>query len=355
MSELADRFSADLFEVELRNQADRDPNEAWELLWLLGLPLTIRRSYSRILEAQIDQDAYRCYLRRQSCYRLRDWRQPRSCSEVYCMAIQSVLPWTSLGRRQQRRKVPTVSRVPSRVVSGFATNPGRTQTRRPRSSQVLAQSPNHAPVPIRPPARVDTARPQPFIASKTTLVKAAHRPTANPNDIPKRPSTPVGLRDMLRADLPLSTQANGFDPVTLDSQSFSPRAPVTPPPQPHYGPSPLHPPGLSLLVDGKRIPDTIPFVVASGRHHVAPWQQYSIQEAAASICTLQAEEPGLLSGLVRLLFHSGLQDLGKSFSLNSDVICDFVRGWAVVSRGRLEGHMPEPQWQLCSCGGVNAC
>lgn len=64
MPNSSDSLSANPPGLELRNRAASDPGNTWELIWFLGLPPDVRQSYTRILEARIDQDPYRNFLRR---------------------------------------------------------------------------------------------------------------------------------------------------------------------------------------------------------------------------------------------------------------------------------------------------
>lgn len=193
MSETADHLAARLFEAKLREQAEADPRDTWELLWLLGLPPSVRRSYLCVLEAKIDQDATRSKLRRQSCFRQRNWRQPSSF-EVHCMSIEPVHPWLSLGRREHRRKVDV-----------------RSSMRPPLPSSHL----------LRPSRRVRFQFP--------TRHGFTQPVTIDPDAVPERPLTPPGLRDWIHSDSELVLEAGGLDSDTENRHySHTPLAPATP-------------------------------------------------------------------------------------------------------------------------------
>ncbi|KAF8596213.1 hypothetical protein BDV93DRAFT_563572 [Ceratobasidium sp. AG-I] len=404
MSGAADRLAADLFEAELREQAEDDPRNGWELLWLLGLPLDVRRSYALIQEARIDQDPARRFLRRQSFYQHHNWRQPRSPGGLPCMFIHSTQaqPFASIGRRVQRQKVapthittrttghastrrkfkpkppllpqslfrvvrpvhatrtpakPPVSTLPRLQPHGLpgrlgpglvSVGPGAVRFIVPKSAPAGPAAKRPVSAALAAPTVKRSLPAMPAVSASLAHPPAPAKPIVDPNAVPCRPSTPAGLRDAVRTLPFLPIQASGFDPVTLDSRAYSPQVPATPR---HYAPSSMHPPGgPPLSVHGKRIPEIFAFLVQAGRHNIAPWQQYSLQEAARDICELQSHQPGVLSGLIKLLFPFGLADMSLAMSPFDSVICDFVRGWAVISTAHHTGAMSEP-FQLCSCGG----
>lgn len=317
MSDSADCFAAELFEVQLRGESETDPRNLWELLWLLSPPLDARNSYMRIQEARIDQDAARNYLRRQSFHQRRDWRHPPT-QELECMAVQPTRPWASLGRRQQRRKVDLRSCM-------------RPALTRNRSSHPAAHVRFQVPV-------------APGFGSPVPVVDS--------NAVPKRPSTPSGLRDFIYSDTPLTFDASGHDPNTWHQKSsYTPFVLATPSREPvsfEYPPSDLHPPGRALIVNGSRVAEVIAFVVATGRHQIAPWQGYLFEDVARDVYDVQMTSPGLLSDLVHTLFPSGMIDLTIAVYPHPAVL-DFIMGWSVISQAHGRGYMPPP-WQRCLCG-----
>ncbi|KAG9101411.1 hypothetical protein FS749_007218 [Ceratobasidium sp. UAMH 11750] len=306
MSDPQDRRMADLFELELRRKADLDSSNAWELIWFLGLPLETRRSYMRILEARIDQDSTRQYLFRQSCYRKRNWREPA----VPCMHLDTVSgpprPWVSLGRRRRRRSVKRYR---------FASR---------RSHQPTCESHEEAEVFDPPPKPEPEPEPEPIDDPST----------------PPRPPTPEGLRDALHEKISLAYHALGRS----ESQYDSPRVPTTPSEVPEYPPFPLYP-SEPLVVNGKRRPNLLPFIVAAGRHYVSPWQNYSLAEASDAIEDLSADVPGVFTQLIRILFPTGFEDMRAAMliSIHASVILDFMRGWSIIPEAWAKGRMPNPE------------
>lgn len=283
MSLFDDRRRADLFEVELRRKVGLDPRNTWELIWLLRLPLEVRCSYSRILEARIDQDSTRQSLFRQSCYRQRDWRVREPTLD--CMTLEPVHKsshsWASIGRRQRRKP----------------TRPGRTATRRPR----------HKP-----------ATPTPTLAP-----------------VPERPPTPEGLRAAVWASGSLPLAANG----PIGHAPMSPREP-SPPPTPRVvtrvvrrPPSPVAPPEPHLAYEGETVIDGVEvdwrlaYVIALGRHSGCRWRSpISLQRAAQDILDAERLHPGVMTQLLDIFFPYGLDDLSLARP-KLLYLLDFCRGW----------------------------
>ncbi|KAG9121082.1 hypothetical protein FRC07_003104 [Ceratobasidium sp. 392] len=333
MSDPQDRRMADLFEAELRHKAGLDPGNAWELIWFLQLPLETRCSYMRILEARIDQHTTRQFLFRQSCYRQSDWRNPT----IDCMVINTSVPsrpWASLGKRQRRKPIEY----------------GRSRPYRARKPRLTA--PAKPAVPPLPPIAPLSVQHRVFQPEPTPAhIPQNHLP--NPDRTPLRPSTPDGLREAVRSDPSLCTHAAGRDPTTLDQQLFSPPVPVTPPEPVKYSPYPLRAPkGSVLATNGKPVPRLFAYLIAAGRHLVAPWQLHTLEEAAGDILQLEALTPGFLSALIKILYPSGPTGLRDAAHPYSSVVLDFVRGWSVVPLALLTGKMPEPVHSVCACGGI---
>jgi hypothetical protein len=275
MSEAADHLAANLFEAELRQQGEDNSRNAWELLWLLGLPVDVRRSYYRIQEARINQDAARHYLFWQSFYRHRDWREPCSPEELDCMVIEPVRPWASIGRRVQRRKAVTgrasTRRTPKPkqppIQTGRPTRPTQTppfrrslqqygQPRRPKLVtpamptvqatpvafrlvpfvHVAPDAPAVSAVSIAPdfrafpavpvisvihamptvPAAPVTSKSIPSVPVTPLAPAAPVVPVTDPDVVPPRCITPAGLREALCRTPSMLLWANGINPVTLD-------------------------------------------------------------------------------------------------------------------------------------------
>ncbi|KAF8593800.1 hypothetical protein BDV93DRAFT_516294 [Ceratobasidium sp. AG-I] len=332
MPDPSDSLSADLFELELRGRANRDPRCSWELIWFLQLPLAIRCSYTRILEACIDQDRYRNFLRRQPAYQTRDWRQPRTHDIRSCFHIQQVNPWGSIQRREHQRK-------PRSALRSF----GRRHDSR---------------------SRVRFAPDPPYFKA----VSPVAAPPALPVDlnwVPERPATPLGLREAIYADAELTFEAGGFDPATGNRRlSYTPLIPATPSPatpspstspefalplpdppvptvseQPVYAPGPLYPQGGRFVrVGSDLIPTELAFIIAAGREHRAPWTEggFPLADVGLDMVDFDSQYPGVLSALSALLFPYGLDDLTQATPY-SRVLIDFILG-------TLDGHpcIPHP-------------
>lgn len=336
MSDTEDRRRADLFEVELRRKAELDPGNCWELVWFLGLPLEVRCSYMRILEARIDQDSTRRFLVRQSCFHQRSWREPA----VPCMFVQTVpqetrRPWASIGRRQNRRQIEY----------------GRASNRRPRVKLTTstAAAAAVAPASSAPSAPSATQNHPALIkrrctrsSPRSTSVQATGSAPVPVPKIPPRPPTPDGLREVLRADQRLRCQALGFSPDTLDVRSRSPPVPVTPSEPVHYEPFPLSRPtelSETIIVGDKQVLGLLAYLAAAGRHHIAPWEKYTVRQAARAISELNTDCPGLLARLIKAFFPTadGLNDstVAENVHINMDTILDFVRGLSIVPEGQM--------------------
>ncbi|KAG8718548.1 hypothetical protein FRC09_012497 [Ceratobasidium sp. 395] len=322
MSDSQDRRMADLFEIELRRKAELDPSNAWELVWFLRLPLETRCSYMRILEARIDQEPTRRFLCRQSCYRQRNWRDPVPDVMFMQTVDQPSRPWASLGQRQRRKPITYGRSRPPRSREPSSTVPGQKAV--PASS-----------APPIAPKRAYTPRPDP------------PDPYAN---LP-RPSTPPLLRQTLHDNLELHTRAMGYSPETMDHLCYSPRAPVTPPEPVQYEPFPLKPPGPPgpLMFEGKKIPKLTAYLVAAGRHYIAPWQGYDMDEAARDISILESQAPGLLDQFMKILFPPG----GQTPKILPETVLDLMHGWSIVPMAWRFGEMPAPIYSLCGCKGIH--
>lgn len=95
---------------------------------------------------------------------------------------------------------------------------------------------------------------------------------------------------------------------------------------------PDSPDSSDLFVNGSRIDRDFAFIVASGRHSVAPWQGYSIREAAVDIEVNEQLAPGSLGLLAALLCPGGVSHF-EEMLMPSEVLLDFCRGWyALVSQ-----------------------
>ncbi|KAG9074418.1 hypothetical protein FRC06_010713 [Ceratobasidium sp. 370] len=337
MSDPQDRRMADLFETELRLKAELDPGNTWELIWFLRLPLETRCSYMRILEARIDQESTRRFLFRQACYRQRNWRdQTRECTLI--QAQEPSRPFASLGQRQRRKPIEY----------------GRSRTRKPRNLPSMLRSDPAVPVPPAAPKHRATAQCARAKSKPTTMVSPRDDPPGQ-DAVPPRPPTPDGLRLALLEDEELRIQASGYDPATLDVQMFSPRTPVTPPEPARYDLFPLYAPGGGpIVIDNKPVPRLIAYMVAAGRHYVAPWQNYSIQQAAYDVSVVELATPGFLARLIMVLFPLQPIDWAAAVHPCPDTVLDFMRGWSIIPQARLLGEMPDPAYGLCGCGNIRA-
>ncbi|KAG8684604.1 hypothetical protein FRC08_013603, partial [Ceratobasidium sp. 394] len=166
MSDPQDRRMADLFEAELRHKANLDPGNSWELIWFLRLPLEVRCSYMRILEARIDQESTRRFLFRQACYRQRNWRTPTH----QCMFVQTEeppRPFASLSKRQRRKPIEY----------------GRSRTRKSRDPAPKAAVPASAatPAPSAAPKRARATTRRPNAKSKTPVALPPRDDPSDPN------------------------------------------------------------------------------------------------------------------------------------------------------------------------------
>lgn len=331
MSDSSDSLSADLFELELRNLANRDHSRSWELIWFLRLPPDVRCSYTRILEARIDQDKYRNYLRRQSAYQHQNWRKPQSRNEGFCFQIHPVNPWGSIRRREHQRK-------PRSALRSFG------RRRDPRPGVRFAPDP-------------------PYFKAVSPVV-APPAPPVDPDSVPERPSTPPGLRDSIYLDTELTYEAGGLDPATGNRRySYTPPIPATPSPipspeltppvpqHPTYAPGPLFPRGgRFMMIQDSLVPTDLAFIIAAGRAHRSPWahEESKMRAVGLDMFDFELQSPGVLDALSALLFPSGLDDLTLAIPVNH-ILLDFVLGWSILPYARSIGQMPEP-WQACPCG-----
>ncbi|QRV82785.1 hypothetical protein RhiJN_10800 [Ceratobasidium sp. AG-Ba] len=163
--------------------------------------------------------------------------------------------------------------------------------------------------------------------------------------VPKRPPTPLGLRETIWnvpglvyvAQGPANAADYGFPtPLTPLSVALeSPVASVVPPPDFPHSPQPHE-----FSVDGNEIDPDFSYVVAQGRYSRAPEPDYSAQRAAFDVHAAEEQFPGALGYLANLLFPAGVSQYGEMVDARGmDALLDFVYGWYDLSRRAREcGH-----------------
>ncbi|QRW09668.1 hypothetical protein RhiLY_08667 [Ceratobasidium sp. AG-Ba] len=162
--------------------------------------------------------------------------------------------------------------------------------------------------------------------------------------VPKRPPTPLGLRESIRniPGLIYAAQgpANAADygvptPATPQLIIPEPLAPIIPPPVFPYDPQ-----LGEFCVNGHDIDPDFSYVVAHGRFSRAPVPGYSAQRAAWDVHAMEEQFPGALGYMANLLFPAGVSQYRDMVDgCGMDTLLDFVYGWFdLSSRARECGH-----------------
>ncbi|QRW07725.1 hypothetical protein RhiLY_06724 [Ceratobasidium sp. AG-Ba] len=302
-----DQQAARTIEKTLRDAVDRKERPPIELQWFTALPKRVRRSAELIEAAQTECRVLLSHVRsewskmRQIELEREDrvrkaQAQPRN---LEVLRAPEPTAWHGLGRRKKR----------SRAFESI----GRAYNARQRLSESgLAMNPQSHDMFLLHPS-------------------SCH--------VPKRSSTPPGLRDSVRNVPGLIYTANGPAnaadyglPTPASPDPIVPEAPAIPlrVPSPAFPYDPL--PG-EFEVHGHEINPDLAYIVAFGRHSRAPETDYSAVQAATDIYWLDQRFPNALGYLERLLFPDGSSRYSTMVeSLGMDPLLDFVAGWFEISR-----------------------
>ncbi|CCO31181.1 hypothetical protein BN14_05216 [Rhizoctonia solani AG-1 IB] len=308
----ADQKAARKIESLLREAVARGDCPPVELDWFLGLPDRTRNS-SKLLQAALKltepllKHARTSWAKEKATERAREEHlaelraKPR---DLDCLRSPDGATWQGIGRRKRRcRKFNAIGQA-------FTARQG-----------VAAA----APVP------------QP---SKEYICDI-HTAQAC---LPKRPGTPEGLREAAWSDPQLRKAASrlyrsGYTtPRRPPPAPAPPPAPVPPPPVIiRRPPSPTPPPVPPALTETQiqvehRVMDThLAYVMALGRWEYRNWSPaISLRQGAIMVLETEESLPGVLEGLIDVLFPHGFNQLSLAQPKFS-YVRDFVLGWYAVA------------------------
>ncbi|QRV96411.1 hypothetical protein RhiJN_24429 [Ceratobasidium sp. AG-Ba] len=297
----ADQQAARTIKSSLRDAVTRAERPPIELEWFMALPKRVRRSASLIQAAQSDSKVLLDHVQskwskarrveQERAERLNQaCKQPR---DIECLRAPDPAAWNGLGRRKKRCRT-------------FETT-GRAYNT--RQKLVLTTSDAH-------PTPDD--------------VHLLHPSSCH---VPKRPATPVDLRDSVRNIPGLIYTANG--PANPGDYGFpTPASPIQVVPEEPAIPDPIPEPSFpydplpgEFSVHGHEINPDLAYIVAYGRHWRAPEAGYSAVRAAEDIYWLEHRFPDALAYLERLLFPDGssrYSTMVESFGM--EPLLDFIYG-----------------------------
>ncbi|KAG8709590.1 hypothetical protein FRC08_018252 [Ceratobasidium sp. 394] len=305
----ADQQAARVIESSLRETVARRERPPVELDWFLALPKRVRRSgklvEAALADAQVLLEHVRtAWTKAASGEREREERLARAKAQprdLECLRAPDPAAWNGLGRRKKRCRAFEVV--------------GRAYNTRHRASAA-------APEPQ-----------SPFVDLHLLHPASCY--------VPKRPSTPPGLRDAVRNIPGLVEVARG----PADATQYGFPTPCSPSPLPsplpprviRRAPSPRPPPQPILAYEGETIIDGEPvdcrlaYLMAMGR-----WQACrsavppTLRQCAQHLLDTEKMQPGVLDALLDIFFPHGLDD----WSLARPKLVylqDFVLGWYTLA------------------------
>ncbi|GAB1527289.1 hypothetical protein RhiTH_011706 [Rhizoctonia solani] len=162
--------------------------------------------------------------------------------------------------------------------------------------------------------------------------------------LPKRPGTPEGLREAAWSDPQLRKAASRLYRSGYTTPRRPPPAPAPPlapaPPPPvviRRPPSPTPPPVPPALTETQiqvehRVMDThLAYVMALGRWEYCNWSPaISLRQGATMVLETEENLPGVLEGLIDVLFPHGFDQFSLAQPKFS-YVRDFVLGWYAVA------------------------
>ncbi|QRV78757.1 hypothetical protein RhiJN_06772 [Ceratobasidium sp. AG-Ba] len=300
-----DQQAARAIETALRDAVYRLDRPPVELEWFMALPKRVRRSAQLIETAQIESRVLLEHVRAE-WNRSRKLEQEREAQlakaraqprDLECLRAPDSAAWHGLGRRKRRCWTFEMT--------------GRAYTTRQQQSNT-------------------TSVPQPTTSDTFLLHPSSCY-------VPKRPPTPIGLREAVRNVPGLIYKANG----PARAEDYGCPTPCTPAPivsisQPtsiSSCPPPVHPgkyqPG-EWIVSGLDINPDFAYLIALGHHARAPGDDYFLGRAAQGIVDVEAIAPGLLGYLAEGLFPGGLREGGEMTEPLFPIL-DFCRGWFIFA------------------------
>ncbi|QRW07819.1 hypothetical protein RhiLY_06818 [Ceratobasidium sp. AG-Ba] len=274
-TDATDQQAARAIEASLRDAVRRLERPPVKLEWFAALPKRVRRSAQLIEAAIVEARILLDHIRAQwtSARRAEQEREERLVKaraqprDLECLRAPDPAAWNGLGRRKKR----------CHAFEGV----GRAYNTRQR----IAARPQAAP-------------------DRPVDLQAVESPGFN---VPQPPSTPPGVRQLVRNIPGLMECANGpadgrdygwpspAEP-SLPSTPSSTRSEVTMPDYPYYLCS------AELTVHGSEMDRDMAYVVARGRHIRRPCDRYSVQDAAVDVYLAKSQLPGMLEELARVLF-----------------------------------------------------
>ncbi|KAG8680897.1 hypothetical protein FRC08_015974, partial [Ceratobasidium sp. 394] len=282
-----DQQAARVIESSLREAVARRERPQVELDWFLALPKRVRRSgklvEAALADAQILLEHVRAaWIKATSDEREREERLARAKTQprdLECLRAPDPAAWNGLGRRKKRcRAFEAVGRA-------FTTR-----------------------------QRVSTAVPEP--QSAPVDLHLLHPASCY---LPKRPSTPPGLREAVQNIPGLVEVARG--PADATQYGFPTPCSPSPVPSPlpprviRRPPSPVPPPKPYLAYEGETVIGEqtvdcrVAYLIALGRwegcRSVTP---PTLRQAAEQVLDTEEMQPGMLSALLELFFPHGLDD-----------------------------------------------